>query len=617
MPASIGFILARMSRFDSCPRFPLCAFLCAIATWVVPGAAPAQQPSPAERASPLLSITFAAVTGDGVPVADLTAADVSVKLDGRSRPVRSLQLVSVSTASGGGSLLPPPFGSNAITTRGRSVLLIVDDESFVAGGEQALRQAAERLLSALSRADRIALVSIPHGGVNIAPTTDRTRIRTALATLVGRGDSRQTGSDLACRTRLTLETLAHQLRAVRAPDGPTVIAFLTAGLAAPRRDAPATMAPGMCELRLDTFRDVGDAAGRARAQFYLVPPIDIMSTGSVGRENIAGVGVRGSDNPVEGIEQLLAVTGGTLINLGAGDRTAFDRIVAESGSYYVATIEPQRSDRGRAHSLEVRVARGGVDVRGPRSITFVESEDRAGTASAPSPRDMLSTMAEFRDLPLRAAAYSSMEEPGGKIRVIVLAEPAEPGVKLVSVMAALFDRDGKGVASWTAQADDLERAPVLGAVAAPSGAYRMRVAAIDATGRSGTADYDVDVDLARTGPLKISAILLGLSRSGSFVPKLQFEHEPVAIAYVEMMGAPPGARVAATLELSETANGPALISVPLTIESGGADRYVAKGSVAIGGIPPGDYAVRAMVGLEGHPMTRVVRTLRKVVPAAR
>jgi hypothetical protein len=230
---------------------------------------------------------------------------------------------------------------------------------------------------------------------------------------------------------------------------------------------------------------------------------------------------------------------------------------------------------------------------------------------------MLSTLAEFRDLPLRAAAYSSVEEPGGKIRVIVLAEPIEPGVKFASVMAALFDHDGKGVAGWVGQAADLERSPVVGAVAAPPGAYRMRVAAIDGGGRSGTADYEVDVDLARTGPLKISSILLGLSRGGSFVPKLQFETEPVAIAYIEMMGGATGARVSATLELSETPNGPALMSMPLTIESSGPDRYVARGSVAIGGVPPGDYAVRAMVGLEGHPMTRVVRTLRKVVPAAR
>ncbi len=39
---------------------------------------------------------------------------------------------------------------------------------------------------------------------------------------------------------------------------------------------------------------------------------------------------------------------------------------------------------------------------------------------------------------------------------------------------------------------------------------------------------------------------------------------------------------------------------------------IATGVVPIGTLPPGDYVVRAMIGLEGHAMTRVTRTLRKV-----
>ena len=80
--------------------------------------------------------------------------------------------------------------------------------------------------------------------------------------------------------------------------------------------------------------------------------------------------------------------------------------------------------------------------------------------------------------------------------------------------------------------------------------------------------------------------MLGLSRAGGFVPRLQFSNEPVAIGYVELTGATPGARVGATLELSLTANGPALVTVPLAIESPSAGRYVAKGAVPIGALPP-------------------------------
>jgi hypothetical protein len=366
-------------------------------------------------------------------------------------------------------------------------------------------------------------------------------------------------------------------------------------------------------LKLDTFREVAEAAGRARAQLYVVPPVEIMSTGTVLRENIAGVGAEGSDNPVEGIEQLLGVTGGKLLNLGAGERSAFDRILAETAAYYVAAIEPQPSDSGRAHALEVRVVRPGLEVRGSRSIRFDAPDTRAARAATPSTRDILSTTAEFHDLPLRGAAYPSFEDEGGQIRVLTIGEAVEPGVKLSAYAAALFDRSGKVAGGWVAQPADLERTPLLGATTVPPGAYRLRIAAIDANGRAGAADYDVDVDLARSGTLKVSAILLGLSRSGAFAPRLQFVSEPVAIGYIELSGAAPGAKVAALLELADEPNSPARLSVPLTIEAGAGGRYVGKAALPIGALPAGDYVVRAIVALDDHPPTRVIRTLRKAI----
>jgi hypothetical protein len=115
--------------------------------------------------------------------------------------------------------------------------------------------------------------------------------------------------------------------------------------------------------------------------------------------------------------------------------------------------------------------------------------------------------------------------------------------------------------------------------------------------------------------MKISSILLGLSRAGGFQPRLQFTTEPVVIGYVEMSGAAPGAKVQATLELADAPNAPARLSAPLSIEAGASGRYVGKGALPIGALPPGDYVVRAMIGLDDHPMTRVLRTLRKAIPA--
>ena len=131
-------------------------------------------------------------------------------------------------------------------------------------------------------------------------------------------------------------------------------------------------------------------------------------------------------------------------------------------------------------------------------------------------------------------------------------------------------------------------------------------------GRGGTADSDVFVELAPAGPLKLSSLVLGLIRNNRFIPKLEFGEEPVAISSLEIYGGAPGARITALIEIAPTLNGPAIIQMPLVIEpTDEPNRFTATGAVPIGSLPAGDYVVRAIVGLEGQPSGRVVRTLRK------
>jgi hypothetical protein len=127
-------------------------------------------------------------------------------------------------------------------------------------------------------------------------------------------------------------------------------------------------------------------------------------------------------------------------------------------------------------------------------------------------------------------------------------------------------------------------------------------------------DYELDAEIAQTGSLKLSSLVLGLSRDGAFVPRLEFGNEPVALGLVEMQGAVPGAKLTAALELSATLNGPAMVTVPLSVQLLKENRYMATGALPIGTLAPGDYIVRAQIGLEGQPATRVIRTLRKAGP---
>jgi hypothetical protein len=65
--------------------------------------------------------------------------------------------------------------------------------------------------------------------------------------------------------------------------------------------------------------------------------------------------------------------------------------------------------------------------------------------------------------------------------------------------------------------------------------------------------------------------------------------------------------------VATTLNGqPLLQMMPAVDPTGEADRFNVTAAIPLGALPPGDYVIRAIVGLEGQPEGRVVRTLRKI-----
>jgi hypothetical protein len=138
------------------------------------------------------------------------------------------------------------------------------------------------------------------------------------------------------------------------------------------------------------------------------------------------------------------------------------------------------------------------------------------------------------------------------------------------------------------------------------------VAAIDTTGRRGSADYEVVAEPVTAGGLTFSTMVLGVSYERSFVPKLQFIREPTANGSFEMQGLVPGGTLSVVLELAASEDGPALVRVPGAIVANEkADRRRATGVVPIGQLPPGDYVLRAIVSLDGQPIATLTRILRK------
>jgi hypothetical protein len=285
------------------------------------------------------------------------------------------------------------------------------------------------------------------------------------------------------------------------------------------------------------------------------------------------------------------------------------RVAKETSTYYFAEIEPGSGDEtGRSRPLSVRVARRGVAVRARPEITFAAAP-QARTSSLTA-RDLLGSSDAFTELRLRTSGFT-IRDPEGQLRVGVVVEPLDPAASLTSVGAILIAADGQVPSHWFAR--DASERPLLGALAVTQGTYRLRVAAIDAMGRTGAAEETIDAALTPVGPLSLGSLMLGISRNGATTPQLEFGAEPTAIAYFDIYGGAAGLPLTARAEIARDVDSPPLVALPLALTRADAGRVVASGTVPLGALPAGDYVVRAVVRLETGETGRVTRTLRKVV----
>jgi hypothetical protein len=216
------------------------------------------------------------------------------------------------------------------------------------------------------------------------------------------------------------------------------------------------------------------------------------------------------------------------------------------------------------------------------------------------------------DLPLRVVGLVSPNPGDAKLTVLGLVEPFDRSAVLESAAFGLIDRRGRLVAQWTATARELAVRPAMSAGLASPGRYRLRVAAIDASGRRGSAEYELTAEPVTASGLVLSAMILGVSYERQFVPKLQFVAEPTANGYFELFGKPPAGTLSVAMELSASEDGPAIVRVPGTIaETRDPERQRATGVVPIGRLAAGDYVLRAVLSLDGRAIATLTRILRK------
>jgi hypothetical protein len=532
-----------------------------------------------------VAVSFLALSPDGSPIADLRPSEVTLRVGGRNKRLVSLAYVRVPTPD-----LGPPFGSTQIDP-GRRILLAFDEESLLPPVETPLRHALDGYLASLAAADRVGIATLPAQTVRLAPTADRAQLREALAKVTARGGGERTPGSELCRTRNTLEGLRGEVGAMT-PDGSfSTVVFFSAGLSAPGMLAPElgrALSEQACEVNAQHYESIGAAVDTSGVQLRVVQADPTITERHQGLQALSS-----------------AVGAGDVLLLNSPEASPLERLAREWSGYYVATFDPENSERtDESREVELQVSRGNVTLRGPRAVAI------GNLTPSATPPGMLQVPNTFREIPLRVTAVPTRLS-GEQIKVLVLAEADAPSVRLTAGAVGLVSPDNKLQAVGIAT-EQLAGAPMLVAMEAVPGTYRLRFAATDSDNRGGAADVDVRAELVQVGPLRMSGLLLGAPREGAFTPRMQFDGDAIAIAYLELYGSASNS-VSAWLEIAKTTEGPAIATVmPEAQRTAEPDKFVLIGEIPLSSLEPGDYVVRAMLEVPGLSPRRVIRTLRKV-----
>ncbi|MEX2273084.1 MAG: VWA domain-containing protein [Vicinamibacterales bacterium] len=589
----------------------------------------------------VVAYDFTAVDGDGRAITDLTAAEITLRVNGRPRPVLSVEFVAAPARAGVEAIAAPaPYSSNARAIASRTLILAIDDEHLPVG-ERGVINDLEALLDGLAPGDRAGLIALKGAGTRVEITTDIDAVRAALRGIAGKEQPRfgqfsvspsesiavlegdrivlqrviarecGAGAGPACpdqvrfeaesngntferTTRVTLEALRSLFENLAAVEGPKSVVVVSGGIFGTRRTRP-------------LIEEAADAAARARVSVVALQQFDAL--GGTSDRQPSQTGLEDANRRGAGLQEVTDLTGGAFFRTAGSARPAVERIAAELAGYYLLTFEPGPGERSAAlQRIELATTRAGVTLRArPRFAAA-----GAGSKDVPATRDALVRGSEtHRALPLRVAAYAQQGPDSGTVKLVVLAESPAPSPHPIPARFALVTHDLKMGSQWTATLSTGGAPPVPTAASVPAGRYQLRVAAIGDDGSRGTIEHAVNAALTTAGPLQVSDLMLGAASGEAFSPRLSFDRaDGAAVAYLELYGEPGSATVSVVLERAKTADGAAIETAPMTLRARGSSSQFATGGFALDALEPGDHVIRAIVHINGTAAARVVRTLR-------
>jgi VWFA-related protein len=296
---------------------------CALAALTV--LAPVRQsPVPPGRSSVLLDAV--ALDRNGAPVLDLTPADLQVRIGHFQLPVESLELVTPDSERGA-----------------RLIVLLMDDMALPLPQLARAREVARRFIGRIAPGDQMAVVMLSDPAIE--STDDPAKLRRAIDRYSVKATGVLRPDQIGAHVLKTVEGIAAGLR--EAGDGRKVIVGIGSGWLFDRPIPPPTAGSDL----LAEWIAAMTALSRSHAAFYAIDP--------------GGVGSTRTDGGESGFAR---ETGGRAF-VNTNDLSgAVDRILRESGSYYLIGVgNPPVGGRG-LRELEIRSLRRGVVIRARRAV---------------------------------------------------------------------------------------------------------------------------------------------------------------------------------------------------------------------------------------------------------
>lgn len=546
-----------------------CGLVVAAGAWLA-----AQQPTPGPappsfRAdTDVVRLEVSVLDNERRPVRGLTAADFTIREDGRERPVVAFTPVELPPVSSPVPVAtwvresPRDVVGNTGAEEGRLVV-VAFDWSIRSYDQPLARTIAHAAVDGLGPTDRAAVIftgPAANAGVPQNFTSDRALLRAAIDQTFATAevDPREGSTRLkdperyesgGCHCgRCALDTLARVAETLRdVSQRPKVVLFIgtyvrtfeaVGGGGVTRVDDRGgfklglALQPGVCNVPLNDAREnMERAMAEANATIHVIDPVGLETEGN---EVLGGNRIR---ERLDSLPVIADLTGGRTVLSTNAPELHVPAIFEESGSYYLVGFTPAATTRdGRSHRIDVRVQRPGVTVKARDRYTRAEAPVSAIESSDAGLVRTLGGVLPAADVPFDVSVVPLVTGGDTGTAVVVVGRlelPRAVSQRGMTILTAAFAPRGRAVASkrveLTPVGDGASASTVLGVVsglALEPGLHEIRIAAELPSGVAGSVNTFVDVPDFRRAPLSMSGVLVHVNPEEPSAPREEAQGLP-------------------------------------------------------------------------------------------